>query len=163
MAEVYILCGKVGAGKSTYARRLAQTKRAVILSVDELMLQMEDACRGPRYQRRQEEKCETYFMTLAAQLVSLGVSCILDYGHWTRASRRRLMDFCERQGYAYRLIWVDCASEIRRQRLQRRNEEQSRQPGRHYILTQEMQERFDAWFEEPPAGSCQIITTDEEG
>ena len=42
-----MLCGKVAAGKSTYANRLAQQKRAVILSVDDLVVRMRTKCEGP--------------------------------------------------------------------------------------------------------------------
>lgn len=49
MAEVILLCGKVAAGKSTYANRLAQQKRAVILSVDDLVVRMRTKCEGPGY------------------------------------------------------------------------------------------------------------------
>ena len=36
MAEVIILCGKVAAVKTTYAKQLARSVPSVILSIDEL-------------------------------------------------------------------------------------------------------------------------------
>ena len=36
MAVVYLTCGKICSGKSTFARKLAKEKNAVILSCDEL-------------------------------------------------------------------------------------------------------------------------------
>jgi predicted kinase len=33
-ATVHLLCGKTGSGKTTFARRLEQEQRAVLLSVD---------------------------------------------------------------------------------------------------------------------------------
>ena len=38
MAKVFIMCGKLCSGKSTYANRIRQTHKAVILSIDEIML-----------------------------------------------------------------------------------------------------------------------------
>ena len=37
MAAVHLICGKICAGKSTFARTLAREKNAVILSCDEIM------------------------------------------------------------------------------------------------------------------------------
>ena len=36
MAKVYILCGKICSGKSTYSQQLRKDKKAVILSVDDI-------------------------------------------------------------------------------------------------------------------------------
>lgn len=52
MSTVYLLCGQVASGKSTYARTLAEREGALILSGDELLLKLEDRCQGPAHQRR---------------------------------------------------------------------------------------------------------------
>ncbi len=38
MAKVFLICGKICCGKSTYAKRLQAENNAVLLSVDEIML-----------------------------------------------------------------------------------------------------------------------------
>ena len=38
MAKVFLICGKLCSGKSTYAKQLQTAHQAVILSVDEIML-----------------------------------------------------------------------------------------------------------------------------
>ena len=38
MAKVILTCGKLGCGKTTYAKRLCAERGAVLLSADELML-----------------------------------------------------------------------------------------------------------------------------
>lgn len=47
MAEVIILCGKVAAGKTTYAKQLARSLPSVILSIDDLVVSLRDHCEGP--------------------------------------------------------------------------------------------------------------------
>ena len=71
MSKVYLLCGQVAAGKSTYARTLAEREGALILSADELLLKLEDRCQGPAHQREMEERIQAYFLTLILQLLSL--------------------------------------------------------------------------------------------
>ena len=53
MAEVIILCGKVAAGKTTYAKQLARSLPSVILSIDDLVVSLRDHCEGPRQLRRE--------------------------------------------------------------------------------------------------------------
>ena len=38
MAKVFLICGKICSGKSTYARKLMENRQAVLLSADEIML-----------------------------------------------------------------------------------------------------------------------------
>lgn len=38
MAKVFLICGRICSGKSTYAKKLAEAQNAVILSADEIML-----------------------------------------------------------------------------------------------------------------------------
>ena len=54
MAEVIILCGKVAAGKTTYAKQLARSLPSVILSIDDLVVSLRDHCEGPRQLRELE-------------------------------------------------------------------------------------------------------------
>ena len=38
MAKVILICGKICSGKSTYAEKLRMENKAVLLSIDEIML-----------------------------------------------------------------------------------------------------------------------------
>lgn len=40
--KIYMLCGKVGSGKSTYAMKLKELHQAMILSCDDLMRSLID-------------------------------------------------------------------------------------------------------------------------
>ncbi len=82
MAEVILLCGKVAAGKSTYANRLAQQKRAVILSVDDLVVRMRTKCEGPAALQQLEAQIRDYFLTLLQPLLQADVTVIIDHGHY---------------------------------------------------------------------------------
>lgn len=42
MTNVHMICGKAGAGKTTYARRLEEERRSLLLSLDEWMLHLYD-------------------------------------------------------------------------------------------------------------------------
>ena len=122
MAEVIILCGKVAAGKTTYAKQLARSLPSVILSIDDLVVSLRDHCEGPRQLRELEGKIRAYDVSLAKQLVPQGITCIIDHGHWTRDSRL--------------------------QRLKQRNEQVRSSGEKGYVIDAAQLERFDSWFEE---------------
>lgn len=148
MAEVIILCGKVAAGKTTYAKQLARSLPSVILSIDDLVVSLRDHCEGPRQLRELEGKIRAYDGSLAKQLVPQGITCIIDHGHWTRDSRRQIIDVCRADGLPYRLVWLTCPRGIRLQRLKQRNEQVRSSGEKGYVIDAEQLERFDSWFEE---------------
>ena len=49
MGKVFILCGKIASGKTTYASKLKSERKAVILSHDDLMLTLFDNCLGDKH------------------------------------------------------------------------------------------------------------------
>ena len=148
MAEVIILCGKVAAGKTTYAKQLARSLPSVILSIDDLVVSLRDHCEGPRRLRELEGKIRAYDGSLAKQLVPQGITCIIDHGHWTRDSRQQIIDACRADGLPYRLVWLTCPRGIRLQRLKQRNEQVRSSGEKGYVIDAEQLERFDSWFEE---------------
>ena len=148
MAEVIILCGKVAAGKTTYAKQLARSLPSVILSIDDLVVSLRDHCEGPRQLRELEGMIRAYDGSLAKQLVPQGITCIIDHGHWTRDSRRQIIDACRADGLPYRLVWLTCPRRIRLQRLKQRNEQVRSSGEKGYVIDAEQLERFDSWFEE---------------
>lgn len=148
MAEVIILCGKVAAGKTTYAKQLARSLPSVILSIDDLVVSLRDHCEGPRQLWELEGKIRAYDGSLAKQLVPQGITCIIDHGHWTRDSRQQIIDACRADGLPYRLVWLTCPRGIRLQRLKQRNEQVRSSGEKGYVIDAEQLERFDSWFEE---------------
>ena len=49
MGRAILICGKICSGKSTYAARLKQEIRAVILSTDEVTYDLTDNAQGEGY------------------------------------------------------------------------------------------------------------------
>lgn len=148
MAEVILLCGKVAAGKSTYANRLAQQKRAVILSADDLVVRMRTKCEGPAALQQLEAQIRDYFLTLLQPLLQADVTVIIDHGHWVRSSRKQVISYCRENHLPLRLICVECKKEIRRQRLRKRNEQVLARKSCAYVISEDKLDRFDSWFED---------------
>ena len=78
MAKIMLICGKICSGKSTYAKRLAEKSKAILLSVDEITL----ALFGQHIGEKHDEivrKTEEYLYNKAVEIIKLGVNVIFDW------------------------------------------------------------------------------------
>src|SRR5262245_60898372 len=96
-ATLHFLCGKIAAGKSTFARHLADTHHAVLLEEDHFL---ETLFPGEihgipdyvKYSTRIKEVLSGHIVALLAQ----GSSVVLDFPGNTRNQRRWFRDLIER-------------------------------------------------------------------
>lgn len=97
---VHLLCGLNGAGKTTYARQLAEEQRAVRFSLDEWMLRLHPDLRydAPEYGPL-AERGKDLIWTVAQQILALGYDVILDWNGWSRARRATWRDRAHNAGY----------------------------------------------------------------
>jgi predicted kinase len=113
---VHLLCGLPGCGKTTFARRLAQARGAVILGHDERMI-AEHGTNPP------EEKFAAFAQEIterlwneAATIVGSGRDVILDWGFWTRAERDDARRRAAAIGAEAMVYFVECEDAIARAR-----------------------------------------------
>ena len=90
--KVILLCGKVCCGKTTYAKQIRKGERAVILSCDEIMLALFDQQLGDRHERI-SQATQHFLFKKSLELLRVGVTVILDWGFWTKASRNEARAF----------------------------------------------------------------------
>ena len=102
------MCGKMAAGKSTYARGLARTKNAVLLVQDEFL-----GALYPGEIRSIEDfvRCSARVrdtLSLHVQdLLSRGVSVVLDFPGNTRAQRQWFRELFEGASVEHELHFID--------------------------------------------------------
>lgn len=119
---LHLLCGKIAAGKSSLAAKLAEAPLTVIVSEDEWlsrlfgseMATVEDYVRCAAKLRA----------AMAPHLVALlraGMSVVLDYPANTLANRAWMRSIFEAARVAHQLHWLDVPDEICRARLHARN------------------------------------------
>ena len=123
MAEAHLICGGVGAGKTTYARALAMRLQAPRFSIDEWMrdLYLADAPSPFSYEWALERtlRCERQILSVCAQRPDL--AAVLDFGFLEASHRERIRAACREIGLTPRLHYLDVDAETRWSRVGQRN------------------------------------------
>ena len=155
MATMILICGKLCSGKTTYARRLCGERKAVLLSVDELMLAMYDPHLGDRHDEVAAKARECLFLK-AFELIAAGTDVVLDWGFWTRASREDASARCAARGVPHQWHGVFPAEEVRQMRIARRNEDIRQGRASGYIVDDCLEAKFRRMFEMPEPNDMEV-------
>lgn len=126
--QLHLIIGPVGAGKSTFARSLAQKHRAVLLVLDDWMAQLYGADERPATSRiawylERRDRCLEQIWKVTASLCEVGTPAVLELGLIRRDERAAFYRRVEDAGYALTVYVLDAPREVRRERVMRRNEE----------------------------------------
>ncbi len=150
---IHLICGSTGAGKTTYARRLAEELGAVRFSIDEWMADLfwMDSPQpiDPAWAMARVERCGERIWSTALELAVREVPSVLDLGFTTREQRRRAAERARAAGLAIRLHWLDVSADERWRRVQARDREGG--PGRQlgFDITREMFDFVEGLWEPP--------------
>ena len=148
MAKVYILCGKICSGKSTYSQKLRKSQKAVILSVDDITLTLLGQNGGDTLDIY-VEKLEQYFFQKSVEIVETGINVILDWGFWTKAERDFAKEFYNFRGIEYEFHYISINDEEWYRRLDRRNNDVLEKKSDAYYVDEGLAEKFKSIFEIP--------------
>ena len=151
-ADLFLVVGCTGAGKTTYARRLAEELGGLRFSIDEWMMALfwADSPQPIEFAWTMErvERCEAQIFAIARQAAERGVPCILDLGFTRKDHRAKFRALADEAGLSAIVHFVDVPADERWFRVDRRNKER----GETYAM-QVDREMFDfmegLW--QPPA------------
>jgi predicted kinase len=128
MAQLHLIVGPVGAGKSTFANQLAAEHRAVRMNLDQWMAQLFSADRQSGttmdWYFDRTERCMEQIWHLTESLIDVGTSVVLEIGLIRKHERERLYQRVDTNGYDLTVYVLDAPRELRRERVQQRNLEQ---------------------------------------
>lgn len=120
--KLYMLCGKIAAGKSTLSTKLATRPHTVAISEDAWLA---------RLYKSQISNFDDYVFYSAKlrdvvgphveDMLRAGLSVVLDFPANTRAQRRWMRQLCINANAAHELHFLDTPDEVCRQRLKARN------------------------------------------
>ena len=148
MAKVILICGKICSGKSTYAEKLRIENKAVLLSIDEIMLALFGLYVGDKHDEY-VEKTEKYLFDKSLEIIENGIDVILDWGLWTRDERKYAKEFYSTRGIEHEIYYLNISDETWKARLDKRNRAVSAGEIIAYPVDDNLAEKFGAIFEMP--------------
>ena len=161
MAKITLICGLIGAGKSTQAFKLEKTGQ-VRFAIDEWMVclyraDQTDTLDYP-WMLERIERAENQIWALAQQLLKIDISVILDLGFLKQDHRQKFYDLAAAENFKIETLLIEADKGIRWQRTSRRNEEKG--DSFSLIVTREMFDFCEDLFERPEGGElekCKVI------
>ena len=118
---VYVLCGFIGAGKTSFAKKLEETTGAVRITKDEWLIRLignDPTIDG--YEDYDHRICELS-RDVAFQLAKKGIDVIIDEGVWAKEQRDTLRRRIGDIGAQAVLYFLDTPIETIRERVAQRN------------------------------------------
>ena len=123
---IHLVCGSTGAGKTTFARELADDLHGIHFSIDEWMVSLfgEDAPDDlePAWIFPRVSRCENQMWAMAIQLGKLGIPSILDFGFQRLEHRQRYFSLARSSRLSVKLHVLDVDAALRWERVQHRNQ-----------------------------------------
>jgi len=151
-ARLILTCGLPGAGKTALARQLAADRSAVRLTKDEWLW----ALGSTPWDEPTREKVEHELWRLAQEILSLGLSVVLDFGLWARIERDEMRSAARGLGVDVELHYLDVPTDELWRRIEARNSEP---PWDRYPIRRE---DLDGWlrvFQAPDAAELALFDT----
>ncbi|MBQ9151747.1 MAG: ATP-binding protein [Clostridia bacterium] len=146
--KIILLCGKLCAGKTTYARRLAPELGAVILSVDEIMLSLFGQHLGDDHDRV-AALTRDYLYRKSLEILDSGIPVILDWGFWTRDDRMATRAFYESRGLSCELHYIDVSRDGWEANIAARNALVEADPTAAYYVDENLLRKLEGRFQPP--------------
>lgn len=150
----YLICGFIGAGKSTYSRELHEKTGAIRISKDEWIIKIF----GNRitFDKNFEEidrKVTDLATDIAFKILKSGADVILDEGFWSPQHRDEMRKRVQQAGAEPIFYYVECSVELMRERVVNRSKNP---PDDSFEITEEM---FNSYLKDwqPPDESENVI------
>ena len=156
MPKVYLICGKICSGKSTYAEQLRVKNNAVLLSTDEITLALFGQHCGDKHDEY-VERTQNYLFNKSLELIEVGINVVLDWGFWMKEERDYAREFYNSRNIACEFHYIDISDETWKARLMKRNSEILAGTTSAYYIDDILAEKFAAIFEVPSEDEIDVI------
>lgn len=124
-AQIHIITGGTGAGKTSHAHALAAQYGAMRFSIDDWMVRLfwMDSPQPIAFDWTIERigRVEAQMRDNIRALAHIGVGSVLDLGFTKRAHRAAFAQFAAELGLPVSLVWVDVPADERWRRVEQRN------------------------------------------
>lgn len=150
MATIFLIEGPVGAGKSTYAAKLALKQQGVHLNLDEWMVTLFQKDRPEQdfmaWYGERKQRCIEQIWLVALGLLDAQVDAVLELGLVQPADREAFYSRVAATEHPLKVIVLDVDKSVRKARVQARNVDDSAGSTRRMVVSDEIFELANnAW------------------
>lgn len=156
MAKVFLICGKICCGKTTYANKIYAENNAILLSVDEITLALFGQHCGDKHDEY-VERAEKYLLNKSMELINKDINVVLDWGFWTKAERESAKGFYKSRNIECELHYIDISDETWESRLHKRNNAVLANEISAYYVDDNLAAKFASIFEVPNEDEIDVI------
>lgn len=156
MSKVYLICGRICSGKTTYAKNFCKENNAVLLSVDEIMISLFDQCCGRKLHMEYDRRIKNFLFDKSLEILENSVDVVLDWGFWTKEERNFAKEFYKSRNIDCELHYIEVSDEKWEQQLNKRNNEVLENKAKAYYLEHRRALEFASMFEKPEADEVDI-------
>lgn len=121
MATLHLMVGLPCSGKTTYAKKLAEREKALVLTPDVWQLKLFGQDFPGPYHDERHNNIENIIWDVAARVLSLGTSVILDFGFWAKSERADFRQRAKELNVNFQIHFLDVSIEELIVRLEKRN------------------------------------------
>jgi predicted kinase len=156
---VYVICGFIGAGKTTFAKKLEAKTGAVRITKDEWLIRL--IGNDPTIDGFEEYDSKICGLSrdVAFQLVEKGIDVIIDEGFWAREQRVELGRRIEAAGAEEVLYYLDTPIETIRERVVARYTHPAKDS---FTISREMLDNYLAYWQPPGEDEDYVLVSEVE-
>ena len=121
MTKIYLICGFLGAGKTTFATQLAKEKNAVHLNPDEWCLKLFSKEEYEENWDRCFDKTLDILWDKIAEYARANKSVVFDMGFWPKQSRMEAKRKAEHLGIEAVLYYIYTSDAVSKERISKRS------------------------------------------
>jgi predicted kinase len=154
---VYLICGFIGAGKTTFARKLEARTGAVRITKDEWSIRLIGHDPTIEGYAEHDHRIIALSRDVAFCLAGKGIDVILDEGFWEKDQRIAMRRRSEEIGARAVISYVDTPIDVIRARVAERNRNL---PSDAFLITPELLDRYlQDW--QPPDDDEEVTLVSE--
>jgi len=154
---VYLLCGFIGAGKTTFAKKLEEKTGAVRITKDEWSISIIGNDPTIDGYAEWDTKIIELSRNVAFQLAEKGIDVIMDEGFWEKETRDKMKRRIEAIGAQVVLYYLDTPIETMRERVVRRNNNLTKES---FKISREMLDNYLKYWEPPSEDEDYVLASE---
>lgn len=145
-ATIYLICGFIGAGKTTFSKKLEEKNGAVRVTKDEWSIRLIGNDPTIEGYAQWDKKIIGLSRDFAFYLAEKGIDIILDEGFWERETRDEMRKRADAIGATLVMYYLDTPIETIRKRVLGRNSNLTKES---FEISNEMLEGYLKYWEAP--------------